>query len=84
MGKKITAFGNIEIGKCKFYNCKNPTLLEDLDIDKIQVSSMVSSAEKNYKYFIGYKDFDDDKIKPLCIMLPKMSAYIKSYDGDTK
>ena len=42
---------------------------------------MVSSGEKNYKYFIGYKN-DDHKIKPLHIMLPKTSAYVKSYDGE--
>ena len=33
--------------------------------------------------FIGYL-FDDDKVKPLHIMLPKTSAYVKSYDGQTK
>ena len=38
---------------------------------------------KNYKYFIGYKD-DDHKIKPLRIMLPKTSAYVKRYGGETK
>ena len=38
---------------------------------------------KNYKYFIGYLD-DDYKMKPLHIILPKTSAYIKSYDGETK
>ena len=43
---------------------------------------MVSSSEKNYKTFIGYKD-NDQKIKPICIMLPKMTAYVKSYDGET-
>ena len=47
------------------------------------MSSIVSSSEKNYKYSIGYKD-DDYKIKPLCLMLQKRSAYVKSYDGETK
>ena len=40
-------------------------------------------AKKNYKHFIGYKD-DHRKVKPLLIMLPKMSAYVKSYDGETR
>ena len=31
---------------------------EDVGIDNMQVSSMVSSQEKNYKYSIGYKDDD--------------------------
>ena len=28
--------------------------------------------------------YDDHKVKPLHIMLPKTSAYVKSYDGQTK
>ena len=28
--------------------------------------------------------YNDDKIKPLNIMLPKISAYVKSYDGYKK
>ena len=36
---------------------------------------MVSSGENNYKCVIGCKDFDY-KIKLMCIMLPKMSAYV--------
>ena len=31
---------------------------------------------KGYKYFIGYKD--DEKVKLLCIMLPKMSVRVAS------
>ena len=46
-------------------------------------SSKVSLSEKNYKYFIGYL-FNDDKVKPLHIMTPKTSAYIKSYHRQTK
>ena len=36
------------------------------------ISSMISSGEKNYKYFIGYKD--DYKIKLLSIILTKSSV----------
>ena len=39
--------------------------------------------KKNYKYFIGYF-YNDHKVKPLYIMLPKTSAYVKSCDGQTK
>ena len=28
--------------------------------------------------------YNDHKVKPLHLMLPKTSAYIKSYDGQTK
>ena len=34
-------------------------------------------------YFIG-RLYNDHKINPLPIMLPKTSAYVKSYDGQTK
>ena len=36
---------------------------------------MVKKVKKGLKYFIGNKD--DEKVKPMCIMLPKMSGYIK-------
>ena len=35
------------------------------------------------KYFIGYLH-NDTKVKPLHIMLPKTSASVKSYDGQTR
>ena len=82
MSKEIIANGDIETEKHKSYHCKNLILLEDVDID-ILVSSMISSNEKNYKYSISYKDDNNYKIKPLHIMLPKMSAYVKTYDGKT-
>ena len=41
------------------------------------------SCEKNHDHFIGYMD-DDYEIKPLCIMFPKLTTYVKSIDGDTK
>ena len=56
---------------------------EDVDIEDIQVSSMVSSGAKNDKYFSGYKD-DDHQMKPVRIMLGKTSVYVKSFDGETK
>ena len=44
---------------------------------------MVFSGEKNYKYFIGYRD-NNYKVKPFSITLPKISTYVKHYDGQTK
>ena len=41
------------------------------------------SGEKNYKYFIGYL-YNDHKVKPLHLVLPKTSAYVKRCDGQTK
>ena len=69
MGKKILMFGNIEIEKTPIY-------LKNEDIEKVLVSNKIYFGEKNYKYFIGYL-FNDHKVKPLHIMLPKTSAYVK-------
>ena len=55
----------------------------DIDIEKALVSKKISFGEKNYKYFIGYL-YDNHKVKPLHKMLPKASAYVKKYDGQTK
>ena len=43
----------------------------------------VKKKEKNYKHFIGYL-YIGNKVKPLNTMLPKASAYLKTYDGLTK
>ena len=83
MGKEILTFGDTEIEKNKFYHYKTPILLKDVDIEKVLVSNKISFGERNYKYFIGYL-YDNHKVKPLHIMLLKTSAYVKSYDGQTK
>ena len=42
------------------------------------ISNKVTFGKKGFKYFIGYKD--NDKINPLCKILPKMSGCAKSFD----
>ena len=76
--EKIIKFGDIEIRKQKFHQRKGPISIENIDINKIVVSTKVSFGEKRFKYFIGYNDAK--KIKPLCIFLAKMSAYGKDFD----
>ena len=83
MSKEILTFGDIEIEKKKKIYCHmTPIFLKDIDIEKVLVSNKISFGEKNYKYFIGYLH-NDNKVKPLNIMLRKTSAYVKSYDGQT-
>ena len=38
--------------------------------------------KKSYKYIIGYL-YNEYRVKPLHIMLPKTIAYVKNYDGQT-
>ena len=70
MGKEIIKFGNIKIGKRNFHHRKNLILLEDLDIDNMQVSSIVCSSKKNINILLAWWY----KIKQLYTMLPKTSS----------
>ena len=72
----ITMFSDIEIEKWKFDFYKNPIFWKDIDIDNILICNKISSDEKIFNYFIGYRD-DDYKIKALLIILPNTVAHIK-------
>lgn len=78
MSKEILTLGDNEIEKCKFHHCTNLSLLDDTDIENIMASSTILLNEQKYKYFVAYKDDDDHKIKPIHIMLSKMS-----YNGES-
>ena len=78
MDKEIIATGYTEIEKRKFHHQKNPILIDDVDINKMVASNKVSFGTKSFKYFIGYKD--NEKVKPLYIMLFKMNGYTKSFN----
>ena len=47
------------------------------------VSDMFKLSDDACKYFIGCLH-DDDVIKPLCIVLPQMSEYVKYFDNGRK
>ena len=81
--KKILRFGDIKIEKTEFYRDKSPVPQRDPDTEKVIASRKISSGEKNYKYLIGYLH-NDHKVKPLHIILPKTSDYVKTCDGQTK
>ena len=77
MEKTIIKFGDIEVKKQKFRLHKRPISIKNIDINKIVLFKKISFGKKSFKYFIGYKDA---KIRPLCIFLPKMSAYRRDFD----
>ena len=76
-------FEILKLKKKKNYHNKVPALLKDVHIEKVLASNKISFSEKSQKYFIGYL-YNDNKVKPLHIMLPKTMAYLKSYDELTK
>ena len=80
IGKSIN-FEDKKIKKSVF--CKNKKIfnIHDIDVSKILVSKEESYGTKNsFKYFIGYND--NNVIRPLCIKLPQMIGYVKSFDSN--
>ena len=74
----------INIETCQKKKKKQKENMEriDIDIDKKVLSDKFKHNDKGSKYFIGYKD--NDIIRPLCVVLPQMSEYIKYFDNNGK
>ena len=53
-----------------------------VDLDQIVVSHKFKHNDEGFKYFIGY--LKGEIIKPLCIILPQMSRYIKYFENGSK
>ena len=53
-------------------------MIDNTSINKIVACNKVSFGKKGFKYFIGYKN--GKKVRPLFILLPKMSLYWRNLD----
>ena len=73
----------LKLKKIHFIAIKVVFFKKDVNIEKVLVSNKISFGEKSYKFYIDYL-YNDHRVKPLHIMFPKTSAYVKSYDGQTK
>ena len=51
-------------------------------IDQIVVSDKFKHNSEDFKYFIGYQEVGI--VKPLCIILLRMSGYIKQFENGGK
>ena len=49
-----------------------------VNVNKIVVSDKFNYNEDCFKYFIGYQK--GEIVRPLCIILPQMSGYIKYFE----
>ena len=56
--------------------------LMSVNIDQIVVSDQFKHNNEDFKYFIGYQE--GEIVKPLCIILPQMSGYIKYFENGGK
>ena len=82
MSEKTLKFNNIRLNKKEFHKSKEPIDLLSVDLDQIVVSHKFKHNDEGFKYFIGY--LKGEIIKPLCIILPQMSGYIKYFENGGK
>ena len=82
MNEKTLKFDNIKVNKKEFHKFKQPIKLDLANADQIVISDKFKHSDDGFKYFIGYKEVET--VKPLCIILPQMNAYIKYFENGGK
>ena len=82
MSEKTLKFDNIRVNKKEFRKSKQPTDSDLVNVDQIVVSDKFKHSDDGFKYFIGYKE--GEIVKPLCIILPQISGYIKYFENGGK
>ena len=82
MSEKILKFNNIRLNKKEFHKSKEPIDLMSVIVDQIVVSDEFKHNKDSFKYFIGYQE--GGIVKPLCIILPQISGYIKYFENGGK
>ena len=75
-------FDKTKIAKKEFYGAKKPMKIWDVDVGNVVKILNLIKMKNNSKYLIRYLG---DVIRPLVMILPKMSGYIKTFkDKDKK
>ena len=82
MSEKTLKFNNIKLNKKGFNKSKQPVNLKSVNGNQIVVSDKFKHSDDGFKYLIGYQD--SEIVKPLCIILPQMSGYIKHFENGGK
>ena len=82
MNEKTLKFNDIILNKKEFHRSKEPIDLFSVNVDQIVVSDKFKHNNEGFKYFIGY--LEGGIVKPLCIILPQMSGYIKYFENGGK
>ena len=72
----MVRFGGKEIVKEKFCAAKKPIIIWYVNVDNIVISKLIEPKTKN---LIGIKF--DKAIRPLVLIMPKISGYVKTFKG---
>ena len=73
--EKTLKFNSIRVNKKEFQKSKQPIDLDLVNIDQTVASDKFKHGDDGFKHFIFCQG--DEIVKPLCIILPQMSGYIK-------
>ena len=68
-------FDRKKVAREKFYGAKQPMNIWDVNVANTVVSKFIET-KSNSNYLIGYLD---KVIKPLVLIFPKMSGYVKIF-----
>ena len=82
MSEKTLKFNNIRLNEKEFHKSKQPIDLKSVNVNQIVVPDKFKHSGDGIKYFIGYQE--DEIVKPLCIIFPEMSGYIKYFENGGK
>ena len=82
MSEKTSKLDNIRVNKKEFHKSKQPIHLMSINADQIVTSDRFKDSDDGFKHSIGYQE--GKIIKPLCIILPQMSGYIKYFESGGK
>ena len=82
MNEKTLRFNNIILNKKNIHRSKESIDLLSVDLDRIVVSYKLKHNDEGFKHFIGY--LENGIVKPLCIILPQTSGYIKYFENGGK
>ena len=72
----------IRVNRKEFHKSKQPINLDLINVDQIVISDKFKHSDGGFKYSIGYKE--GGIVKPLCIILPQMTGYIKYFENREK
>ena len=82
MSEKTLKSNNISVNKKEFHKSKEPIELKLANVNQTVASDKFKHSGNRFKYFIGYQK--KEIVKPLCIILPQRSGYIKYFEKGGK
>ena len=80
MSENTLKLDNIRVHKKEFH--KQLIDLDLINVDQMVLSDKFKHSDDGFTYFIGCKE--GENVKPLCIILPQMTGYIKYFENGGK